>query len=138
MGRSLCLDSDGAAIVDEIPSGRLYKDGSLLVSAEAKTVAQRRRLSFAGVVFVALALSDKGVLVADPEIELIGVPETDAAGAAFADIARDAVEEAFQSLPKPRRRDPETVTEAVRRAVRGAIAERWNKKPICHVQVLDV
>jgi len=26
----------------------------------------------------------------------------------------------------------------VRRAVRGAIAERWNKKPICHVQVLDV
>ena len=132
------LDSDGAAIVDEIPSGRLYKDGSLLVSAEAKTVAQRRRLSFAGVVFVALALSDKGVLVADPEIELIGVPETDAAGAAFADIARDAVEEAFQSLPKPRRRDPETVTEAVRRAVRGAIAERWNKKPICHVQVLDV
>jgi ribonuclease J len=132
------LGSDGAAIVDEIPSGRLYKDGSLLVSAEAKTVAQRRRLSFAGVVFVALALSDKGVLVADPEIELIGVPETDAAGAAFADIARDAVEEAFESLPKPRRRDPETVTEAVRRAVRGAIAERWNKKPICHVQVLDV
>ena len=132
------LGGDGAAIVDEIPSGRLYKDGSLLVSAEAKTVAQRRRLSFAGVVFVALALSDKGVLVADPEIELIGVPETDAAGAAFADIARDAVEEAFQSLPKPRRRDPETVTEAVRRAVRGAIAKRWNKKPICHVQVLDV
>ena len=132
------LGGDGAAIVDEIPSGRLYKDGSLLVSAEAKTVAQRRRLSFAGVVFVALALSDKGVLVADPEIELIGVPETDAAGAAFADIARDAVEEAFQSLPKPRRRDPETVTVAVRRAVRGAIAERWNKKPICHVQVLDV
>ena len=132
------LGGDGAAIVDEIPSGRLYKDGSLLVSAEAKTVAQRRRLSFAGVVFVALALSDKGVLVADPEIELIGVPETDAAGAAFADIARDAVEEAFESLPKPRRRDPETVTEAVRRAVRGAIAERWNKKPICHVQVLDV
>jgi len=132
------LGGDGAAIVDEIPSGRLYKDGSLLVSAEAKTVAQRRRLSFAGVVFVALALSDKGVVVADREIELIGVPETDAAGAAFADIARDAVEEAFQSLPKPRRRDPETVTEAVRRAVRGAIAERWNKKPICHVQVLDV
>jgi len=132
------LGNDGAEIVDEIPSGRLYKDGSLLVGAEAKTVAQRRRLSFAGVVFVALALSDKGALVADLEIELIGVPETDAAGAAMADIARDAVEEAFESLPKPRRRDSESVAEAVRRAVRAAIAERWNKKPICHVQVLDV
>jgi len=30
------------------------------------------------------------------------------------------------------------VAEAVRRAVRSAIAERWNKKPICHVQVLVV
>jgi len=26
----------------------------------------------------------------------------------------------------------------VRRAVRSAIAERWNKKPICHVHVLCV
>jgi ribonuclease J len=127
-----------AEIIDEVPSGRLYKDGALLVDAEAPTVAARRRLSFAGVVSVALALSEKGQLVADPEIELIGIPETDAGGRSMADIARDAVEEAFEALPKPRRRDPDQVAEAVRRAVRGAIAERWNKKPVCHVHVLSV
>ena len=127
-----------AEIIDEIPSGRLYKDGALLIDAEAPTVAARRRLSFAGVVSVALALSEKGQLVADPEIELIGIPETDAGGRSMADIARDAIEEAFESLPKPRRRDPDQVAEAVRRAVRGAIAERWNKKPVCHVHVLSV
>ena len=49
-----------AAIVDEVPSGRLYKDGSLLIEAESRTVAARRRLSFAGVVSVALALSEQG------------------------------------------------------------------------------
>jgi ribonuclease J len=127
-----------AEIVDEIPSGRVYKDGALLIDAQSPTVAARRRLSFAGVVTVALALTDKGMLVADPEIELIGIPDADAAGRAMADIARDAVEEAFETLPKPRRRDPNEVAEAVRRAVRGAIAERWNKKPICHVHVLSV
>jgi ribonuclease J len=132
------LAADGAQIIDEVPSGRLYKDGALLISAEDRTVAARRRLSFAGVASVALALSEKGVLVADPEIELIGIPETDAGGAAMAEIARDAVEEAFESLPKPRRRDPDAVAEAVRRAVRAAIAQRWNKKPICHVHVLEV
>ena len=130
------LAQDGAQIIDEVPSGRLYKDGSLLISAEAKTVAARRRLSFSGIVTIALALSEKGALVADPEIELIGIPETDAGGASMAEIARDAVEEAFESMPKPRRRDPDAVAEAVRRAVRGAIAQRWNKKPICHVHVL--
>ena len=64
-----------AAIIDEVPSGRLYKDGSLLIAADARTVASRRRLSFAGIVTVALALSEKGALVADPEVELIGIPE---------------------------------------------------------------
>jgi ribonuclease J len=132
------LAKDGAQIVDEVPAGRLYKDGSLLINAESKTVSARRRLSFSGVVSVALALSEKGVLVADPEIELIGIPDTDAGGASMTEIARDAVEEAFDSLPKPRRRDPDTVAEAVRRAVRAAIAERWSKKPICHVHVLLV
>jgi len=127
-----------AEIIDEVPSGRLYKDGSLLINAEASTVAARRRLSFAGIVVVALALNDKGVLVADPEVDLIGLPDADAGGASMLEIARDAVEVAFDALPKPRRRDPDAVAEAVRRAVRGAIAERWNKKPICHVHVLTV
>jgi ribonuclease J len=127
-----------AEIVDEIPSGRLYKDGALIIDSQAPTVAARRRLSFAGMVTVALAVSEKGSLVADPEIELIGVPDTDAGGRSMADIARDAIEEAFESLPKPRRRDPNEVAEAIRRAVRGAIAERWNKKPICYVHVLSV
>ena len=127
-----------AAIIDEVPSGRLYKDGSLLIEAESRAVASRRRLSFAGVVSVALALSEKGALAADPEIELIGIPETDADGRSMAAIAREAVEEAFETLPKPRRRDPDEVAEAIRRAVRAAIADRWNKKPICHVHVLGV
>jgi len=132
------LAPEGPDIIDELPSGRLYKDGSLLVNAEARTVVSRRRLSFAGIVTVALAMNDKGALMADPEVELFGIPETDAGGAAMADVAREAVEEAFESLPKPRRRDPDSVAEAIRRAVRGAIGERWRKKPICHVHVLTV
>ena len=109
-----------------------------MISADSRSVAGRRRLSFAGIVTVALALSEKGELVADPEVELIGVPEIDSAGSAMLEIARDAVEDAFEALPKPRRRDPDAVAEAVRRGVRGAIAERWRKKPICHVHVLTV
>src|SRR5580692_7964404 len=137
-GDLVSLSNDGARIIDEVPSGQLYKDGSLLVDSKSRSVAARRRLSFAGIVTVALAWSEKGALVADPEIELIGIPETDKAGESMTEIALDAVEEAIESLPKARRRDPESVKEAVRRAVRGAIAERWNKKPICHVHLLQV
>ncbi len=127
-----------AEIVDQLPSGRLYKDGALLIEADARTVAARRRLSFSGIVTVAIAMNDKGALLGEPEIELIGLPETDMGGTALDEVAYRAVEKTFESLPKPRRRDPDEVAESLRRAVRGAIAERWGKKPICHVHVLVV
>jgi ribonuclease J len=130
--------SPDARLIDEVPAGRIYKDGWLLVDAQARTVADRRRLSFAGAVSVALALTDKGVLASDPELDLIGIPERDREGASLAEIAREAVLKTFESLPRGKRRDPDTVAEAVRRGVRAAIAERWGKKPMCHVHVLAV
>jgi len=50
----------------------------------------------------------------------------------------DALIETFESLPRGRRRDPESVAEALRRGVRAAVAQRWGKKPMCHVHVLTV
>jgi ribonuclease J len=125
-------------IIDEVPAGRFYKDGALIIDAQARTVADRRRLSFAGAISVALALNDKGALAADPEIDLIGIPENDRDGVPMSDVVHDAVLETFESLPRPRRRDPDSVAEAVRRGIRSAVAQRWGKKPMCHVHVLPV
>jgi ribonuclease J len=130
--------SPTAGIIDEVPSGRLYKDGSLLIEADARMVADRKRLSFAGAVSVALALTDKGELVGDPSLDLFGIPERDRDGGFMEEAVHDAVIGTLASLPRGRRRDPDAVAEAVRRAVRAAVAERWGKKPMCHVHVLAV
>ena len=132
------LAPDPAGVIDEIPAARLYKDGALLISAEARTVADRRRLSFSGVVIVAMAVSQKGELVADPDVEMIGIPDLTADKQVMQDIAYNAALDTFESLPKPRRRDPQAVEEAVKRAVGAAIAYHWQKKPICLVQVITV
>jgi ribonuclease J len=127
-----------AGIIDEVPAGRTYKDGRVLVDAQARTIADRRRLSFAGAISVALALTEKGELAADPEIDLIGIPERGRGGELLADIAYDAALDTFESLPRARRCDADSVAEAVRRGVRAAVADRWGKKPMCHVHVLAV
>jgi ribonuclease J len=127
-----------ASVVDEVPQGRLYKDGRLIIDGESRTVADRRRLSFVGIVSVAVALDDAGALVGDPAIELIGIPETDADGASFLDIAFDAAVDTIKQLPRARRRDPDSVEEAVKRAVRSAVASNWGKKPLCLVHILTV
>lgn len=122
-----------ATIIDEVPVGRLYRDGAILTRAEDGQVRERRKLSFAGQVSVSLVLSDKGVLLAEPEIALTGIPAVDREGTPFEDIARDAVIGTIDSLPKPKRKDQALVSEAVRRAVRAAVNQAWGKKPICSV-----
>jgi ribonuclease J len=137
-GELIRLAPGDPAKIDEVPAGRLYKDGSLVVSAEQRTVADRRRLGFAGMVSVALAVSGRGELICDPHVTLIGIPETDALGHSVEDIAYDAAVEAFESMPRGRRRDPEAVADALRQAIRAALGGAWNKKPTCHVHVLEV
>lgn len=137
-GDMLRLAPNPPEIIDEIPTGRVYKDGHLLIPAEGKTISERRKLSFAGMVFVAIALNDKGILIADPEIDMMGIPEKGRSGSDLSEIAYDAVMTTLETLPKPRRRDPDDMAESVRRAVRAALAAEWGKKPVCHVHVLVV
>jgi ribonuclease J len=125
-------------IVDEVPAGRLYKDGHIMIDAQTRTVADRRRLSFAGIVILSLALSEQGQMVSDPELDMVGIPETNMAGENIAQVVYDAVLDTFDSLPRARRRDPDAVEEALRRTVRGVVAANWGKKPMCHVHVLTV
>ena len=125
-------------IVDEVPSGRIYKDGALLVAAEARTVAERKRMSFAGMIFVSVAVNDKGQLMGDPEVEMLGIPEQTADGQPMSAVAADAVLDTLESLPPPRRRDPDSVAEALRRGVRAAVGQHWRKKPNVTVHVLVI
>jgi ribonuclease J len=122
-----------AAIINDVQFGRLYRDGIVLTRADDGQVRERRKLSFAGSVAVSLVLSEKGALLADPEVALTGLPATDTQGIPFATIARDAAIGTIESIPRPRRKDPALVSEAVRRGVRAAVNQAWGKKPVCSV-----
>jgi ribonuclease J len=121
------------ALIDDVPVGRLYRDGSLVVPSAEGPVRERRRLSFSGIVVVSLALNRRGELVGEPQFTLDGVPQDTAEGEPMADIVEKAIDGAIRSMPPARRRDSAVLEEAVRRSVRGALADVWGKKPICHV-----
>jgi len=53
------------------------------------------------------------------------------------DVVMEAVDDAIASLPKARRRDPDALTQAITRSVRGAVNAVWGKKPLCHVLVVQ-
>jgi ribonuclease J len=89
-------------------------------------------------VSVALAVNGRGDLIGDLQLRLVGIPEAGMVGRSPEELAYDAAVEAFESMPRARRRDPDAVAEAIRGAVRAALSAVWNKKPTCHVHVLEV
>ena len=137
-GEMVRLAPGKAQLIDEIPVGRLFRDGRLLVPGESGPVKERRKLSVVGLVAVSIVLGKRGDILADPEIAVDGIPEKTAEGASLEDVVLDAVDGTLASIPPARRRDPEMVREAVRRATRAAVDAVWGKKPIVKVFVAVV
>ena len=134
-GDLLRLAPGPAEIIDQVPFGRIYKDGKVIGTDEEVGVRDRRRLSFAGHVAVNVVLDERFELAGEPDMVAIGLPKTDGAGELFEDIMMEAALSAVHSIPRANRRDLDLVGEAVRRAVRSAAAEAWGKKPIVTVFV---
>ena len=132
-GAMVQLAPGPAMVIDEVPVGRLYKDGRLIGTPEEMGIVERRRLSFVGHVAVHVEMTSKLVLRDDPDVVVLGLPKEDEEGDTMEDILIDAAVDAFESIPPKRRGNVETVREAVRRAVRFAAADAWGKKPIVSV-----
>lgn len=127
-----------AEIVDEAPAGRLYLDGDVLIEADEGAIQERRKLAFAGSVFVSLVLDRDGKVRGDPQVRLMGLPAEDNHGRSFEDMALDALDDALERLPLKRRGDDDAVAELMRRAVRGALRREWGKKAQVSVVVTRI
>jgi ribonuclease J len=134
-GDMLRLAPGSAEIIDQVPFGRLFKDGILIGSEEAMGIKDRRKLSFAGHVAVNVVLDERYELAGDPDLVAIGVAAADASGEPIEDIMLDAAIGAIESIPRARRKDLDLVQESVRRAVRSAANDAWGKKPLVTVFV---
>ncbi|RDJ24139.1 ribonuclease J [Bosea caraganae] len=137
-GDVVAIGADSAGKIDQVPHGRLYQDGMLLVNANEKTISERRRLSFAGMISVAVAIDEKGGLAGDPEIAVLGLPAMARDGTPFDELVADAVSDLLDNIPKARRRDPEALRNALERGLRSAVNEEWGKKPLVHALVIEV
>lgn len=137
-GDVVLLAPDGPAIIDEVPHGRLCRDGNALVRLDDEAIETRQRLAFAGIVTIALAVDTKGEMAGVPDVVLAGLPAKTRAGLALDEIVDAALFETFDALPRPQRRDANLVSTAIEKAVRAAVAAAWGKKPTVHVLVVEV
>ena len=137
-GAMVRLAPGPAEIIDNVPVGRLYRDGDVLIDERERAVPERRKLAVSGIVSACVAVDARGELAGEPAVALRGLPETGRGGEAMIDLVAETINRTLAGLSRNKRRDSEAVENAVERAVRSAVSNAWGKKPACHVLVVEV
>jgi len=136
-GDMVRLAATGAAIVDEVPVGRLASDGKTLLPLDGAALKDRRRVVFNGSAVATLVVDRQGRLAAPPAITIMGLVEQDALETALPSL-RTAIERVFDELPSRARADDDVISEAARRSLRRIMHERFGKRPLVEIQVVRI
>lgn len=126
-----------AAVIDEVPSGRLYVDGNVIIETEDDAIRDRKRLAAEGAVNIAFALNTKNQVVAGPTVSVRGLtmPDEEDLELALEDL-EDTAKAALTKLNHAERDDDDAIEASVVRAVRKAAERLWKKRPLVDVSVL--
>lgn len=138
-GDMIRLAPGPAAVIDEVPNGRLLVDGDAIIASDSETIRDRIRLGEHGYVMVSIAIDAKGRIKAGPDVRARGLSERNGSPAeGRLEQLADAAEEAFNRLKPDQRMDEETAEGFVMRAVRKACDRIFNKRPIVDVVVMTI
>lgn len=136
-GSLIRLAPGEAEILDEVPAGRLFLDGSRLVPEGAQGLIERKRLHNSGIIFATVSLDQAGRIVDGPVVVVKGLSETDGRVAEESlEILDDAAEAAIAGLSKKDRNDDEAIERVMGRALRKACDINFGLKPMIEVVVL--
>ncbi len=126
-----------AAVIDEVPAGRLYVDGASIIETDDDAIRDRLRLGAEGAVNIALALNGKNAIAAGPNVTVRGLARADEADMELAleELERVA-EAAFARMSHAERQEDEAIEAALVRSVRKAAEKLWRKRPLVDVTVL--
>ncbi|MAK61987.1 MAG: MBL fold metallo-hydrolase [Ponticaulis sp.] len=123
--------------VDEVPTGRLLLDGNRLIPEHAQGLQERRKLAYAGHVFVSVCFDDDGDVVDGPIVNVRGYSEPD--GRALdetIDAFEEAAETAIDEMKRKVKLDDEAVERTLIRVLRKVGEKELGKRPLIDVAVL--
>ncbi|WP_455477532.1 ribonuclease J [Bartonella sp. B41] len=132
-GNILRLAPEPVKIIDQVPVGRIYKDGFLIGNEDELGIRERRKLSYAGHIVISIHMNTKHDLLGNICLSTLGLPKKDENGENFKNILLNIIEDTINNIPRSKRKNDEIIQKAIHRAVRASVNEIWRKKPICTV-----
>ncbi|VAV99832.1 Ribonuclease J (endonuclease and 5' exonuclease), partial [hydrothermal vent metagenome] len=126
------LAPDGPKILRQERTGRLVVDGDVILAADGKTLNERRKISYNGVISIAIGLDKNGKISGEPILSLHGVP--------LDEDEEDFLNEVCDSIGKKFPKAVGDITkfsENIRLLVRRTATEWTGKKPVVSVLIVE-
>jgi len=122
-GTVVKISSKDVSVDQQVESGRLYKDGKIIIYDYESPSNERSKISFTGLIVISIVLQNNKIK-SKPKIKMIGLPEFDEEGIKLSDWVNQALDNVISSKNKSG-----NLESKIKNAVIRQIREVWGKKP---------
>ncbi len=128
-GSMVDLTGDRPQVVEHVETGRIYRDGSVLIGALDGIVRDRIRLALNGHLAVNVIIDEDDAPIEEPWVVALGLPEKGATGAPLVEAVEDAVAEVLGRADRRLVASDEKLEREVVRAAKQAALDVIGRKP---------
>ncbi|MGP9804522.1 ribonuclease J [Paracoccus sp. NSM] len=128
-GTMVELTGDAPRVVDQVESGKLYLDGTVLIGAMDGVVRDRIRMALNGHALVSVIVDEDDNALPDAWVELMGLAGRTRAGQDLARHIEGELSEFLERADARTVRDDSKMDEALRKITRQVAMEEIGKKP---------
>ena len=121
-GTVVKISSKDISIDRQVESGRLYKDGKIIIYDYESPSNERSKISFTGLIVISIVLQNNKIK-SKPKIKMIGLPEFDEEGIKLSDWVNQALDNVISSKNKSG-----NLESKIKNAVIRQIRQVWGKK----------
>ena len=122
-GMIIKISKNEILVDQQVESGRLHKDGKIIVYDYESPSNERSKISFTGLIVISLVIKNNKIK-SKPLIKIFGLPEFDKDGIRLSDWVNQALENVISSKNKSG-----NLESKIKNAVVRQIREVWGKKP---------
>ena len=124
-------------IIDEVPSGRLFVDGGVLVPEGSEALRERRHAAHNGMIFVSLALDRHNKIASLVDVRGLGLAyDSESEISDQLEHMGELAEKAINKLSYEEKEDDLTIEISVARVIKKAAQNIWDRRPLVETIVL--
>ena len=122
-------------IVDKVPTGRMYLDGSVSIGEDSKSIKERKNLSFNGLLEITIIVNEKGN-VKKPFISLIGLPISEESKMDFQMDLEHEIYKICKTFSVDNPKQKKNLEEKIKSNCRKIIKNRIGKRPFTNINLI--